>query len=100
MQTFTDPEVELARIAPLRQRFGDGLTLRHQVGHGLALDLHPLQPAVANQAAAGRLDDGEQAVAELRLVVQVALQPSLHLRRRERLAVEGGHHPGIAEDLV
>lgn len=44
VQALSDPEVELARVAPLRQRFGDGLTLRRQIGHGVSDQVNqPLQ---------------------------------------------------------
>ncbi len=44
VQALPDPEVELARVAPLRQGFGNGLALRRQIGHGVGDQVNqPLQ---------------------------------------------------------
>ena len=55
------------------------------------------QPAVADQAAVGLQADGEESVAVLALV-EVALQPTVHLLPVERCLPERGHHRRVAED--
>lgn len=52
VQALSDPEVELARVAPLRQRFGDGFTLRRQMGDGVGDQVN--QPLQGGSAPVGR----------------------------------------------
>ena len=64
----------------------------------LARHLHELEPAVADQAVVGLQADGEESVAVLALVVEVALQPPMHLLPVERRLPERGHYRRVAKD--
>ena len=62
-----------------------------------AVELHVLQPAVADQPAARLEDHREEAVTVSLLVVEVTPHPAFHLDPIEGLDAERGHHRWIAE---
>ena len=63
-----------------------------------ARHLHQFKPAVADQTVVGLQADGEESVAVLALVVEVALQPPMHLLPIERRLPERGHYRRVAKD--
>ena len=70
-----------------------------ELGDLLAVDLHQLEPAVADQTSVDFRAYRERTEAVLALLLEAALQPAAHVLAVEGRLVERGHDGGIAEDL-
>ena len=63
------------------------------------VQLHPLEPTVADHFTAPGIGDCEQTVSPSVVVLEVAPDPVLHLQWREGRSLEGVHEERITEEL-